>query len=61
MYTNGSAYLMFNEKVAGSLESGKFADLVVIDKDYLTCPEDEIRRIQPVATMVAGKFVYGVL
>ncbi|HEU0120086.1 MAG TPA: amidohydrolase [Bryobacteraceae bacterium] len=61
MYTNGSAYLQFSEKSLGSLETGKLADLVVIDKDYLTCPEDEIRHIQPLATVVNGKVVYGTL
>jgi len=61
MYTNGSAYLQFSEKKLGSLEAGKLADLVVIDKDFLTCPEDEIRRIQPLATVVNGKVVYGTL
>ncbi len=61
MYTNGSAYLHFSEKTLGSLEAGKYADLVVIDKDFLTCPEDEIRHIQPLATVVNGKVVFGAL
>jgi len=61
MYTNGSAYLHFSEKTLGSLEKGKLADLVVIDKDFLACPEDEIRHIQALATMVEGKLVYGTL
>jgi hypothetical protein len=61
MYTNGSAYLHFSEKTLGSLEAGKYADLVVIDKDFLACPEDEIRHIQPLATVVNGKVVFGTL
>ena len=32
--------------------------MVVIDRDYLTCPEDEIRDIQPVMTILDGKIVY---
>ena len=61
MYTNGSAYLHFSEKTLGSLEPGKLADLVIIDKDFLTCPEDDIRHIQALATIVDGKLVYGTL
>ena len=61
MYTNGSAYLHFSEKTLGSLEAGKLADLVVIDRDFMTCPEDEIRRIEPLATVVEGKVIYGTL
>jgi predicted amidohydrolase YtcJ len=55
MYTEWAAYLQFAEKERGSIEVGKFADLVVLDRDYLTCPEDEIRRIEPVSVYVAGK------
>ena len=39
--------------------AGKFADLVVIDRDYLNCAEDDIRRIEPVATIVNGRVVSG--
>ena len=58
MYTNGPAYLHFAEKDQGSIEAGKWADFVVIDRDYLTCPEAEIRRIEPLMTVVGGKTVY---
>lgn len=61
MFTNGSAYLHFSEKTLGSLEAGKLADLVIIDKDFLACPEDDIRHIQALATVVEGKLVYGTL
>jgi predicted amidohydrolase YtcJ len=53
-----AAYINFNEKKVGSLEPGKLADLVVLDRDYLTCPEDEIRHIKVLRTMVGGKTVY---
>ncbi len=59
MYTNGSSHLHFSEKKTGSLEAGKYADLVMIDRDLLTCAEDEIRAIQPLATMVEGKLRFG--
>lgn len=58
MYTNGAAWVHFSEKMNGSLERGKVADLVVIDRDYLTCPEEQIREIQPLLTMIGGRTVY---
>ena len=55
MYTIWAAEMQFAEKERGSIEPGKFADLVVIDRDYLLCPEDDIRRIEPVMTLIGGK------
>jgi predicted amidohydrolase YtcJ len=57
-HTTWAAYLQFSEKDKGSLEPGKFADMVVIDRDYLTCPEDQIRSIEPAMTIIAGKVAY---
>ena len=57
-YTINNARLMFMEKDIGSLETGKRADLVVLDRDILSCAENEIARIQPVATYVEGKKVF---
>ena len=50
--------MQFAEQDRGSLEVGKLADMVVIDRDFLTCPEDDIRRIEPVMTMVGGRVNY---
>jgi predicted amidohydrolase YtcJ len=58
MYSSWSAYLNRSEKDRGSIETGKLADFVVIDRDYLTCPEDEIRSIEPLMTIVGGKIGY---
>jgi hypothetical protein len=58
MWTLNAAYLAFEEKVKGSIEPGKLADLVVLTQDYLTCPEQEIRNIEAEATMVGGKIVF---
>jgi len=58
MYTIWAAYLQFDEEKKGSIEPGKLADLVVIDRDYMTCPEDEIKALEPVATIIDGKIVW---
>jgi predicted amidohydrolase YtcJ len=52
------AYYVLKEKVLGSLEVGKFADFLVLDKDYLTVPEAEIPRIRILMTMVGGRTVH---
>jgi predicted amidohydrolase YtcJ len=56
-YTVWAASLQGAEKDKGSIETGKFADLVVIDRDYLRCPEAEIRSIQPRIVIINGKVV----
>jgi predicted amidohydrolase YtcJ len=58
MYTAWAAYLQHAERDRGSVEVGKLGDLVVVDRDYLTCPEDDIRQIEPVMTIVGGRLVY---
>ena len=58
MYTIWGAHRQFAEKVKGSIEVGKLADLVLIDRDYLRCPEDDIAKIEPVITIIDGKIVY---
>ncbi|MFU2327627.1 amidohydrolase [Pseudomonas sp. NFX98] len=46
------------EKVVGSVEVGKFADLIVLDKNFMQVPEDELGRNQVLMTMVGGKVVW---
>jgi predicted amidohydrolase YtcJ len=58
MWTLNGAYLSFEEKSKGSIEPGKLADLIVVSKDFLSCPADEIREIEPLLTLVGGKEVY---
>jgi predicted amidohydrolase YtcJ len=58
MYTTWAAYLQHSEKERGSIEVGKLGDLVVIDRDYLTCAEDDIRKIESVITIVGGRTVH---
>lgn len=58
LYTINNAYLMFVEKEKGSLEAGKLADLIVLDRDILTCPVDDIRNIQVEQTYLGGRLVH---
>ena len=57
-HTRSNAYLFFQEKNLGSLEVGKLADLVVLDRDYMTVPAAEVKNIQPTMTMVGGRVVF---
>ncbi|MBQ3403991.1 MAG: amidohydrolase family protein [Oscillospiraceae bacterium] len=57
-YTSWCAYGQFEEDILGSLTVGKWADFVVIDRDVMTCPEDEIKDVQAVMTAVAGEVLY---
>ena len=57
-YTINNAHLLFLEDRVGSIEEGKQADLVVIDRDLLTCPEDDIKDARALATYLDGKRVF---
>jgi predicted amidohydrolase YtcJ len=57
-HTRSNAYLFSRERTLGSLELGKQADLVVLDRDYMTVPEAEIFGIRAALTMVGGRIVY---
>jgi predicted amidohydrolase YtcJ len=60
-HTRANAYFLFQEGNLGTLAPGKYADLLVLDRDYLTVPADEIKDIRPLMTMVGGRVVYDVL
>jgi predicted amidohydrolase YtcJ len=57
-FTRRNAYFVFQEDNLGSIQPGKLADLVVLDRDYLTVPADQIKDIKSVMTMVGGRIVY---
>jgi hypothetical protein len=59
-HTRSNAIFLFQEGNLGSLTSGKYADLLVLDRDYLTVPDSEIKDIRPLVTMVGGKLVHDV-
>jgi hypothetical protein len=57
-HTRSNSYFVMRESDLGSIQPGKLADLVVMDRDYLTIPADQIKDIKPVVTMVGGKIAY---
>ena len=58
VYTWNGAYLSKDEDKLGSLEQGKLADLIVLDRDILSVPHNEIKEIEVLTTIVDGKIVY---
>lgn len=57
-YTLDNAYAAFEEEIKGSITPGKLADIVVLSKDIMTIPEDEIPTARVVYTILGGKVVY---
>jgi predicted amidohydrolase YtcJ len=57
-YTVNGAYASFEENVKGTIEKGKFADLVVLSKDLLKCSDEEIKNTKVIYTIVNGKIAY---
>ncbi|WP_296405527.1 amidohydrolase [Psychrobacter sp.] len=59
VYTSGSAWFSNEEDVKGTLEPGKYADFALLSDDYFTVPEEKIKTIESVLTVVDGNIVYG--
>ena len=57
-YTMNNARLLFCEETRGSLEPGKFADVVVLDTDLLKCAEEKIASTRVLRTYVNGKLLF---
>jgi predicted amidohydrolase YtcJ len=60
-HTRTNAYTLFREDDLGSLEAGKLADFIVLDRDYMTVPEAEIENLHSVMTVVGGEIAYSEL
>ena len=58
LYTEGAAWFSFDDHHVGSFAPGKYADLAVLSHDYLSVPEPQIRKIESVLTLLAGKIVH---
>jgi predicted amidohydrolase YtcJ len=58
LYTAAGPYLSWEEKKKGSLEVGKFADMIVLDSDPLTAPEAQLLTMKVLMTFVDGKLAY---
>jgi predicted amidohydrolase YtcJ len=61
VYTRNAAWFTFEEDRKGAIIPGFLADFLVLDKDYLTVPEDAIRSIRPLLTVVDGRIVHDAL
>lgn len=58
LYTTNNAYLLKNEAHTGSIEPGKLADLILTDRDPLTCPIDDLPQTQVLKTWLGGRLVH---
>lgn len=58
LYTRDAAFLAWDEAKKGSIEPGKLADVIVVDRDLLTVPESEILDAKVMTTIVGGKIVF---
>jgi hypothetical protein len=58
LYTVGSSWFSTEDGKKGSLAQGQFADLAVLSSDYFSIPEEEIKNLESVLTIVGGKVVY---
>jgi predicted amidohydrolase YtcJ len=58
LFTRGNSWFLRMEDKIGSIEPGKLADLVILNKDYFAVPDQEIKQIRSVLTIVDGKVVH---
>ena len=58
-YTQGASYASYEERIKGSIEVGKLADMVVLSKDIFKINPEEIPGLKVEATILGGRVVYG--
>ena len=58
MYTINVAHSCWQEDIRGSIEKGKLADMVVVDRDILDCADEEVRELQVLQTYIGGELVF---
>jgi predicted amidohydrolase YtcJ len=59
LFTRGNSWFLRMEEKIGSIEPGKLADLAVLDRDYFTVPDVQVKQIRAVTTVVGGRVVWG--
>lgn len=57
-YTINAAYIMHQDNITGSIEAGKFADLIILDKNLYDIPPNEISEVRVMETIIEGKTVF---
>ncbi|WP_162606566.1 amidohydrolase [Jiangella asiatica] len=58
LYTRDNGWFLREEDELGSIEAGKHADLAVLDRDYFTVPDDDLKRLRSLFTVVGGRVVH---
>jgi len=58
LYTRENGWFLREEDQLGTIESGKLADLVVLNSDYFAVPDEDLKKIRSVLTVVGGNVVY---
>ena len=58
LYTKRNGWFLREEDQLGTIEEGKLADLVVLNSDYFTVPDEDLKKIRSILTVVGGNVVY---
>jgi predicted amidohydrolase YtcJ len=58
LFTRGNSWFLRMEDRIGAIEPGRLADMVVLDRDYFSIPDREIRQIRSIMTVVNGRVVH---